>query len=167
MRTGVPVKSGITTGKRAHPKNITTPHCQGQHTELDRLLILSSACHGEMSRKALQKDALRSPGQCLPGEECGGHGHGKVQAPLTTHCSPTPTGHGIRPQISSVEHHSQPRQSLVILEQQLWQRVQQVPVESSKKEKGGEVGNGETVQETQKTFQKAQDSESEVPAFKY
>lgn len=90
MRMVLPIKSGITTGKRAHPKNITTPHCQGQHTELDRLPILSSACHGETSRKALQKDGLRSPGWCLPGEECGGHGHGNVQAPLTTHCSPTP-----------------------------------------------------------------------------
>lgn len=62
-----------------------------------------------------------------------------------------------------MKRHSQPRQSLVILEQQFWQCVQLVPVESSKKEKRGGVGAGRGIQGT---FQKALDSESEGPGLK-
>ena len=52
MSTVLPIKSAIMADKLAHPENIPIPHCQGQHTELDRLPILSSACHEERPCKA-------------------------------------------------------------------------------------------------------------------
>lgn len=52
MSTVLPIRSAIMADKLAHPEDIPIPHCQGQHTELDRLPILSSACHEERPRKA-------------------------------------------------------------------------------------------------------------------
>ena len=48
--------------------------------------------------------------------------------------------------------HSQSRKSLVILEQQFWQRVELVPVQSSKKERRKEELEGASVSRKSKKF---------------
>lgn len=107
--------------------------------------------------KHCRKMGFRSPGWCLPGEECGGHGHGNVQAPLTTHCLPTPN----RARDNTTERaliHGAPLTAStepgLFWNSSSGNVCSRFRLSRLEKRRGGDVGSGQAVQETQKTFQK-------------
>lgn len=165
----LPIKPGTTADENVHSQNILTPTLSEAAHRTEWVVDSATAHQTEMPPRStfLQKGpGFWCPVQLLTGEEQEVTVMGNSGSPWPD--TAPPTGWGTRPQTEFwPQCHSQPRQSLVILEQQFWQTVHLVPVQSSEKEEKGRVGSCLRVPGNPKTFQKALDSEWEGTGFKF